>query len=222
VEAGNRTAQAGANGITSWILLELGRSTEAEARAAQCLELAQAIGNVAVARTAAAVLVLSRAALGTPPPASAAERIESDRANPADFALKSQLVSEALVSIGDLRRAAELAELGHRYAGGRLRELWATLALGYVKSLLGPANRREAEEWTRRALSLATDIGSRWGLAAASLAAAERALERGDRIDRDERCAEALRLGREMRLVRLVERAERLLVDDRLAASNAR
>jgi hypothetical protein len=191
VEAGNRTAQAGANGTASWILLELGRATEAEARATQALDLAQVIGNIASARTAAAVLVLSRAALGAAPPASAAERIESDRANPADIAIKSHLVSEALVSIGDLRRAGELAELGYRYAGGRLRELWAALGVGYVKSLLGPADRREAEEWTRRALTHAAEIGCRGGLAAANQAAAERALERGERSP----CASAVRSG---------------------------
>jgi class 3 adenylate cyclase/ABC-type lipoprotein export system ATPase subunit len=219
LQAGNRTAQAGASGTSSWILLELGRATEAEVRAAQALDLAQSIGNVSAARTAAAVLTLSRVALGAAPPPSAAERIESDRANPADIALKGVLVTEALVSIGDLRRAEELAELGYRYAGGRLRELWAMLAVGYVKSSLGIAERLEAGEWTKRALAIATEIGSRWSIAAASLAAAERALDRGDRGARDKLCADALRLGRELRLVRLIERAERLLADDRLAAA---
>jgi predicted ATPase/class 3 adenylate cyclase len=215
VEAGNRTVQAGTTGLVAWMQLELGRITEAEASAARSLELAQGIGNVGGTRTAATVLVLARAALGAAPLASAVELIEMGRANPADLALKSHLVSEALTAIGELRRAEQLADLAYRYAGGRLRELWATLALAEVKSLLGYAARKEAEEWARRALAIATEIGSRWGLAAASLAAAELAVERGDRRASHELCQRALSLGREIGLVRLVQRAERLLTADR-------
>src|SRR5439155_18969713 len=136
-------------------------------------------------------------------------------ANPADLALKSDVVSEAPIAIGELRRAEHLADLAYRYAGGRLRELWAALALGRVKSLLGHAARKEAEEWTGRALALADEIGSRWGLAAASLAAAELAAERGDRRASRELCQRALGLAQEMGLVRLARRAERLPAADR-------
>jgi class 3 adenylate cyclase len=215
VEAGNRTVQAGASGLIAWMQLELGRSAEAETSAARSLELAQAIGNVGGTRTAATVLVLACGALGAAPPASAVELIDMGGANPADLALKSDLVSEALIAIGELRRAEHLADSAYRYAGGRLRELWATLGLGRVKSLLGHAARKEAEEWTRRALALADEIGSRWGVAAASLAAAELAAERRDRRASRELCQRALNVAQEMGLVRLARRAEGLLATDR-------
>jgi class 3 adenylate cyclase len=220
VEAGNRTVQAGASGLIAWMQLELGRSAEAEASAARSLELAQAIGNVGGTRTAAAVLVLARGALGAAPPASAVELIDMGGANPADLALKSDLVSEALIAIGELRRAEHLADLAYRYAGGRLRELWAALALGRVKSLLGHAARKEAEEWTRRALALADEIGSRWGLAAASIAGAELAIERRDRRASRELCQRALSLAQEMGLVRVARRAERLLATERAESAS--
>lgn len=212
VEAGNRTVQAGTSGLLAWMHLEQGRNVEASAWAERSLELAQAIGNVGSTRTAATVIVLARAALGeTPPTASIVELIEMGRLNPADLALKSHLVTEALIALGDLRRAQDVADLAYAYAGGRLRALWATLALGQVKSRLGPAASKEAEEWTRRALRLATEIGSRWGLAAASLALAELASERGDLAETQRLCERALGLGRDIGLVRLVQRAERLL-----------
>src|SRR5262249_25902966 len=148
VEAGNRTVQAGTSGLIAWMQLELGRSAEAEGSATRSLELAQAIGNVGGTRTAAAVLVLARGELGRGPPQGAAGLREWGETTPADLALKSDLVSEALIAIGELRRAEHLADSAYRYAGGRLRELWATLGLGRVKSVLGHAARKEAEEWT--------------------------------------------------------------------------
>ncbi|MET0153458.1 MAG: adenylate/guanylate cyclase domain-containing protein [Candidatus Binatia bacterium] len=213
VKAGNRTVQAGTTGLIAWMHFELEQNVEANELAARSLELAQAIGNVGGTRTAAAVLVLARAALGEPPPPAAGELLEMDGLNPSDLAIKSHLVSEALIAIGDLRRAAELVDLAYRHAGGRLRELWATLALGEVKSLLGPTARKEAEEWIRRASALATEIGSRWGIAATSLAAARLSLERGDRRAGETLGERAVSVAREFGLARLAGRAERLLAE---------
>jgi hypothetical protein len=102
-----------------------------------------------------------------------------------------------------------------------LRELWATLGLGRVKSLLGHAARKEAEEWTRRSLALAEEIGSRWGVAAASVAAAELAAERRDRRASRELCQRALNVAQEMGLVRLARRAEGLLAAERGESARA-
>jgi hypothetical protein len=133
-----------------------------------------------------------------------------ERTNPADFALKSDLVCEALIALGDLRRAELLADLAYRYAGGRLREVWAALALARVKRLLGPAARKEAEDWTSRALALASEIGSRWGLAAANIAAAELAADRGDQSGRAEHAERAVTLANEIGLSRIAERAAQI------------
>src|SRR5205085_6443452 len=107
----NRTVQAGTSASIAWLYLEEGRSAEAQIWAQRSLELAQPIGNVGSTRTAAAILVLARAALGEAPPAAAVELIEMGRSNPADLGLKSHLVAEALITLGELRRAEELADL---------------------------------------------------------------------------------------------------------------
>ncbi len=211
VKAGNRTVQAGTTALIAWMHFEREQYAEANELAGRFLELAQPLGNVGGTRTAAAILVLARAALGEPPPTTAGELLEMEGLNPSDLAIKSHLVSEALIAIGDLRRAADLADLAYRHAGGRLRELWATLALGEVKSLLGPTARKEAEEWIRRAGGLATEIGSRWGIAATSLAAARASLERGDHRAGEAHGNRALNVAREIGFVRLARRAERIL-----------
>jgi len=144
--------------------------------------------------------------------------------NPSDLAIKSHLVSEALIAIGDLRLAERLAELAYRYAGGRLRELWSTLAIGEVKRHLGPTARKEAEEWIRRAGALAAEIGSRWGLAATGVAAAQASVDRGDLRAAAELGERAFDVAREIGFVRLARRAERILDecrDDRIALSRA-
>jgi class 3 adenylate cyclase len=224
VKAGNRTVQAGTTGLIAWMHFEREEYAEANEVAGRFLELAQTLGNVGGTRTAAAVLVLARAALGEPPPTTAGELLEMEGLNPSDLAIKSHLVSEALVTIGDLRLAERLADLAYRYAGGRLRELWATLALGEVKRHLGPTARKEAEEWLRRAGALASEIGSRWGLAATGLAAAQASVDRGDLRAAAELGTRALDVAREIGFVRLARRAEKLLVecrDDRVLLSRA-
>jgi class 3 adenylate cyclase/tetratricopeptide (TPR) repeat protein len=224
MKAGNRTVQAGATGLIAWMHLERAQYREANETAMRFLEIAQPLGNVGGTRTAAAVLVLAREELGEAPPANAGELLEMEGLNPSDLAIKSHLVTEALIAIGDLRLAERLADLGYRYAGGRLRELWATLALGELKSRLGPTARKEAEEWLRRARALAAEIGSSWGLAATSLAAAQASFERGDRRAGVELSERALDAAREIGFVRLAQRAERLLDkcrDDRVVLARA-
>jgi tetratricopeptide (TPR) repeat protein len=211
VEARNRTVQTGTSGSLAWMRFEQARYEEAESLAERSLTLAQAIGNVGGTRTAASILVLARIALGKAPPSAAVELIEMDRTNPADFGLKGLLVAEALVALGETHRAEVLADLAYRYAGGRLRELWASLGLGYVKRALGPSGRKEAEEWAARAVALASEIGSRWGLAAASLASGELAAERGDPSAARAQLERAISVGREIDVHRIVARAEQAL-----------
>jgi tetratricopeptide (TPR) repeat protein len=211
VKAGHRTEQAGSTGLIAWMHLELEKYAEANELAARFFELARPLGNVGGTRTAAAVLVLARAALREPAPTGAGELLEMEGLNPSDLAIRSHLVSEALIAIGDLRRAQQLADLGYRHAGGRLRELWATLALGEVQGALGPAARKEAEEWIRRASALANEIGSRWGVAATSLATARASLERGDRSAAEAAGDRALSVAREIGFTRLAGRVERTL-----------
>jgi tetratricopeptide (TPR) repeat protein len=219
VEAGNRTVQAGTSGFISWLLLDTGRFAEAEAWAARSLAMAQSIGNINSTRTAAAVVAISRGALGLAAPADIAETIELERSHPSDFGLKNSLVTEALVMLGELPRAEVLADLAYRYAGGRLREMWALLTLGNVKRLRGAAFRKEAEDSIERARALAAEIGSRWGTAASALSAAEVATDRGDTESAAAFFDEAARIGREMGLARIVARAERGLASDAAPSS---
>jgi hypothetical protein len=95
-------------------------------------------------------------------------------------AMNCQVIVEALLAIGDLKRAEQCAERSLQNAGGRLRELACVLALADVLVRLGPSRWTEAERCLDRGHALAQAVGSRSGLAAASLGRAELALALGD------------------------------------------
>jgi len=78
----------------------------------------------------------------------------------------------------------------------------------HVKRALGPSGRKEAEEWTLRGEAIATEIGSRWGLAAAFVGGAELAADRGDADAASDLFARAISVGREVGVGRIVSRAE--------------
>ncbi len=176
----NRTVQSGSS--TTLSLLHLARGEYALARewADRSVEIARQIGSVSHLRTASALSILARDELGEP--ASTDRHLELLENPPLTGieTLNCQVICEALLAIGDLKRAEQCAERSYRNAGGRLRELGCAIALGDVLIRLGAGRWAEAGRWLDRAHTLAQAVGSRSGLAAISLARAELASASGD------------------------------------------
>ena len=176
----NRTVQSGSAVTIALVHLARGEYALAHEWAERSLEVARAIGSVSQLRTAAALSVLTRHELAEPPSADRQqELIESPPVTGVE-ALNCAVIVEALVAVGELRRAEQCAERALQGAGGRLRELVCVLALADVLTRLGAGRWAEAERWLERARALAQEIGSRSGLAAVSLIRAELALAAGD------------------------------------------
>ena len=212
VRAPNRTVQSGSAVTLGHFHLLRGDYAEAKRWAERGLELAEVIGNVAAVRTGALVGLMSRLELGeTVSLPRYLDLIEQRGTALGDLALKSNLVVEALVAVGELKRARRLAELAYAHAGGRLREALCATALGDVTWRLGPEHYATAQGWYDRAISLAEVVDTRWPLATASLGAAELALARGDRASAARLAEKALVIYREVDLARYQTRAERLL-----------
>jgi hypothetical protein len=123
------------------------------------------------------------------------------------------VVCEALLVMGDVKRAEQCAERSYEHAGGRLRELTCLIALGPVLTQLGPARWAEAERKLDQAHALAEAVGSRSGLAATSLARAELAHASGN-TEAALRHAEVARAAyAALGFARYEARAERLLAE---------
>ena len=177
------------------------------------MEMAQSIGNESMCRTAAAISVLSRAELGLPLAAAPAELVSSEPKREGDFAMMSQVISEALLALGDLERAEQIARYAYEHAAGRLREMLSALALGNVLLRLGSPHLSEAEHVYDQAITLAETLGARLPLTIAHLGAGELAAARGDPATGARHLRQALTLCRELGLARYQPRAERLLAD---------
>jgi hypothetical protein len=179
----------------------------------RALDVAREIGSLSHLRTASALGMLAREELGEP---GSAERYLDVLDSPPLVgveALACQVICEALIAIGDLKRAEQCAERSLQNSGGRLRELVCTIALGDVLARLGPGRWSEAERLLDRAHGLGQALGSRSALAAISLARAELASASGDG-DEAIRHAEVARAAyRALGFVRYEGRAERLLAD---------
>jgi tetratricopeptide (TPR) repeat protein len=212
VRAANRTVQSGTAVTLGLVYLRRGEYSEAKRWADRGLELAEVIGNVAAMRTGAIVGLISRLELGE---AVIVPRyldlIEQHGTALGDLGLKSTLMVEAFLAVGEAKRAHRLAELAYAHAGGRLREAQCAAALGDVNRQLGPEHYAAAQQWYDRASELAAGIDSDWPTVIASLGAGELALARGDRAGATRLGERALALCRELGLGRYQARAESLL-----------
>jgi class 3 adenylate cyclase/tetratricopeptide (TPR) repeat protein len=212
--AGNRTTQSGAAATLAQVCFERTDYAQAKTWADRSLEIAQAIGNVAGIRTAAAIALAARLELGeSTNVATYVDAIEEGLAHGGNLPLNSRLVIEALLSVGETTRARRLAEIANSRGGGRLREVIVTVALGDVMLRLGAAHWVEAERWYAQALAVAQAIGARSSEVAALLGLAELAIARGDRASARRQLDVALALCRNLGLRRFQARTERLLSD---------
>ncbi len=209
----NRTVQSGSAVTMALMYLARGQYELAREWADRSLEVARAIGSVSHLRSASALSILARHELEEP--ASSERHLELLENPPLTGieTLNCQTICEALLAIGELKRAEQCAERSYQTAGGRLRELGCAIALADVLTRIGPARWAEAERWLDRAQTLAHAIPSSSGLAATSLARAELAQSAGD-AEAATRHAEVARAAyAALGFARYEGRAERILAE---------
>jgi hypothetical protein len=90
-----------------------------------------------------------------------AETIAQGISNGGNTLLTIHLLVETLLELGDVGWAEKLARIAEERAAGRLRVLFAALALGAVATGRGAAQWSEAERSFARALAIADAIGAR-------------------------------------------------------------
>ncbi len=216
----NRTVRSGAAITLAQACFVRGDYREAQRWADESLEIAEAIGNTSALPGAAAIALATRLELGDRvAPERYLEAIERGLAGES-VQTNVRFVGDALLALGDVARAERhLDELRRLQLGGRLREAYVGTALGELLLRLG--RHDEAERAFAGALALAEAISARSTLAAAALGAAEVAAVRGDRLMSVRQRERALAIARELRLGRLLERADRLASgSDALAAGS--
>ncbi len=209
----NRTVQSGSAVTMALMYLARGEYERAREWADRSLEIARAIGSVSHLRSASALSILARQELDE---AASGDRHLELLENPPLTGIETlncQTICEALLAIGDLKRAEQCAERSYQNAGGRLRELGCALALADVLTRIGPARWADAERWLERAHTLAQAIPLRSGLAATSLGRAELAQAAGN-TEAAMRHAEVARAAyAALGFTRYEGRAERLLAE---------
>jgi tetratricopeptide (TPR) repeat protein len=214
LRAGNRTVQSGTAGVMAQVHFLRGDYAETKRWADRSLEIGQAIGNYGPITTAAALALAAAAELGEPTGAGRyLEAIAVETVAQNEVTLSGHLLVDALVAVGELRRAEALAQLAHRVASGRLREMLSTLALGQVLVRLGPQRWTDAGRCFDQALALGETLGAQTALTAARLGAGELALARGDVPLAARQLQAARALGAALGLGRYVARIDRLLAE---------
>ena len=146
------------------------------------LPVAEQIQNLAAARGSGAALLLARADLGD----RSAEPAELDRLErglfaAGDLGINSDTIVEALLEVGELRRARRVADARVERSGGRLREVRGALMTGFVALAHGPAEYAAAPSARSARRSPARiDVGARSLEGRAHLGLAELAHARGE------------------------------------------
>ena len=213
-QANNRTMYSAAASVLSSIAIARGDSAKAEYWAELALPVAEQIQNLAAVRGAAAALLLARADRGDHNATQAElDRLERGLFAAGDLGINSENIVEALVELGELRRARRIAETRVELSGGRLREARATLMTGLVALAGGPDEHADAERAFTDALARGIEIGARSIEGRAQLGLAELAHERGDLAAMESHARRALAILRPMGFGRYAMRAARLLLE---------
>lgn len=212
-EHGNRTVGCGSASLIGHIHLQRGEYAEAARWAEICLELAREIGNSAAARVAATVAILARTELGLPVVAGRYVRhVESAIKGATSVPLHLEQIVEALLALGEWKRAETVIEQAVHHTGGRLRAaLWSAARA----ELLRHDTRRldEAARDADRALALGEELDSRSTVASALLTAAQIARVRGNHARATAKLEHARELFHTLGNVHLRRRADALLAD---------
>jgi class 3 adenylate cyclase len=162
LEAPNRTVQTGASSTIAQVHFVRANYAEASQWAERSLTTAEAIGNAAGVHRGMVLWLAARVALGEPVNfARYAETIAQGISQGGNTLLTIHLLVETLLALGDLGWAEKLARIAEERAAGRLRVLFAALALGAAATRRGASQWSEAERSFCRALSIADAIGAR-------------------------------------------------------------
>jgi len=168
----NRTVASGTTALLAHAHLLRAEYAEAAHWADASLELARELGNVSMGRAAAAIAIVARIERGLPVVAGRYLRhIESALAGAVSLPLHAHLMIEALLGLGEWKRAESIVDHADLHRGGRLRTALCTSARA---ELLRHDPRRldEAEQHAQRALVLAEEIDARSTIAATLTTAA--------------------------------------------------
>jgi len=207
----NRTVQLASSATLAQVHLARAEYAEARRWADRSLEIAQRIGNMAQVRTASAVgLLASRELADTGAQARYLGLLEAGIALGPE-PLTMQLIVEALLAVGQARRAEDVARTAYETSGGRLRETLCLAALGDVLLRLGPTRAAEARQCYEHARALAEALGARISRARTLLGLGELAAGEGDGAAAQRHFTEALEVFRTLGYLRDHARTERLL-----------
>jgi tetratricopeptide (TPR) repeat protein len=180
VQRVNHTVQSGAASVLSMVEFAQARYAEAKRWAERSLETSEAIGNLGGVHRGQALLLATRVALGEGGGlGTLADAIEQSIAKGGNALLYVHSVAEALLAVGEVKRAERMARTAVELAGGRYRVLLCGIALADVLSRLGPAYWAEADRAFERALALADSVASRSSRAHALLGRGRLATARG-------------------------------------------
>jgi class 3 adenylate cyclase len=212
--AGNRTMVCAAASMLAAIATMRGDSAKAEEWAEIGLPVAEQIQSLAAVRGTATALLLARADRGERNATQAElDRVERGLFASGDLGINSEAIVEALLEVGELRRARRIAEARVERSGGRLREARGALMTGMVALATGPEEFAEAERAFSEALARGLEIGARSLEGRAHLGLAELAHARGDLSAMESHARQALAILRPMGFGRYAMRAARLLLE---------
>ena len=210
---GNRTIGSSTASLLGLIHLLRGDYAEAARWAEISLEIAREIGNVTASRVAATVAILARTELGLPVVAGRYVRhVETSLGGATSVPLHLGLIVDALLSIGEWKRAESVIEQSEHHTGGRLRAAsWAAARAELLRH--DPRRLDEAAHEAERALVLAEEIDSRSTVACALLTAAQIERVKGNHARATAQLEHARELFAKLGDVHHGRRADALLAD---------
>jgi len=214
IRANNRTSRSGMAAILAQLHFMRGDYEEAKRWADQSLKITEVIGNVTTNRMAAIMALGARLALGESVTKSRyLKPVESSLSMAGNQSLYVLVLVDVLLDAGEVELAERAARIAIDHAGGRLRHMLASLALGNVLLELGADHWDAAGECFELAARLAGEIGVRAYGGHALLGLGRLAAARNDRAYADRCLREAESVFRELGLGRYAERSSRRLVD---------
>ena len=182
LKAPNYTIQSSSAVSTAQIHFQRGDYDKAQEWARRSIEVAREIGHLAPLWAASVILLAVQIERGQTSGAAAhVEAIEEAMLRGANILLSIQLITEALVALGDLERAERYAKLAVERGGGKLQAAYAAVALGDVHRAIGRERWDDAAAEYERALGISRAIDSRAVIAIAALSAARLAQARGEK-----------------------------------------
>jgi class 3 adenylate cyclase len=210
----NRTMFCAAASMLASVATQRGDSAKAEYWAEIGLPVAEQIQSLAAVRGSGASLLLARADRGDRNATQhELDRVERGLFAAGDLGINSEMIVEALLEVGELRRARRIAEARVERSGGRLREARSALMTGMVALAAGPEEHGDAERAFSDALTRGIAIGTRSLEGRAHLGLAELAHERGDVTAMESHARQALAILRPLGFGRYAMRAARLLLE---------